>query len=187
MLVARPGAGKSTQAEALADRLAVDHLSTGAILRSEVASASPLGRQVAEAVRHGELVPDQVMVEVVVPRLRRAAAGGGYVLDGFPRDLAQRRALQRSVPGTVRPQVAVHLAVGAPRCRSRLLARAAREGRSDDRPETIERRLASFDHDTEPLLEDYRRRQMLVTVDGEQSPEAVTAQILQALEHRSPS
>ncbi|MDA8311204.1 MAG: nucleoside monophosphate kinase [Actinomycetota bacterium] len=181
VLLARPGAGKSTQAALLATRLGVPHLSTGAMLRDEVASGSALGQLIAPVLERGDLVADELVVPVIAQRLDTAAAAGGYVLDGFPRDLAQDTAFAEQLPGAVQPQAVVLLDVPAEECRRRLLARAALEGRSDDTPQTIEHRLALFDTDLVPVIERYERRGLLVRVDGEADRHVVTGRILDRL------
>ena len=181
MLFARPGAGKSTQAALLARHLGVTHLSTGAVLRDEVASGSALGQLIAPVLERGDLVADELVVPVVARRLQAAAGAGGYVLDGFPRDLAQDTALAAQFPGAAQPQVAVLLDVPAEECRRRLLARAAVEGRNDDTPQTIDHRLALFDTDLLPVIERYEQRGILVRVDGEADRQVVTERILARL------
>lgn len=181
VLFARPGAGKSTQAAMLAKRLGVPHLSTGAVLRDEVASGSALGQLIAPVLERGDLVADELVVPVVAQRLGAAAAAGGYVLDGFPRDLAQDSALGAQFPDAVQPQAAVLLDVPAEECRRRLLARATSEGRSDDTPQTIDHRLALFDTDLVPVIERYERRGLLVRVDGEADRHVVTERIIDRL------
>lgn len=181
VLLARPGAGKSTQAALLAQRIGVAHLSTGALLRGEIASASPLGRAIAPVLERGDLVADGLVVAVVAQRLQDAVAAGGYVLDGFPRDLAQDTALAEQFPDGLQPQAAVFLDLPAEECRRRLLARAAAEGRGDDTPETIDHRLGRFDEDLAPVIERYGQRGMLVRVDGEAERNVVAEQILAGL------
>jgi adenylate kinase len=181
-LLARPGAGKSTQAEHVAEHIGVAHLSSGTLLRQEAALPSAHGRTIASAIAHGDLVPDEIVVPVVITHLERAvAARGGYVLDGFPRDLAQETTFTRVVPEDVRPQVVVFLTVSAEECRRRLLARAEIEGRNDDIPGTIERRLAGFERDLVPVLRYYRHRGLLARIDGEGGPETVTKRIFERL------
>ncbi len=181
VLFARPGAGKSTQAALLATRLGVPHLSTGALLRDEVVSGSALGQLIAPVLERGDLVEDELVVPVVAQHLEAAAAAGGYVLDGFPRDLAQDTALAAKFPDAVQPQIAVLLDVPAEECRRRLLARASSEGRSDDTPQTIDHRLALFDTDLLPVIERYEQRGLLVRVDGEADRRVVTERILDRL------
>jgi len=182
VLLARPGAGKSTQAERLAERLGVVHLSSGVLLRQEIALSSTGGKAIAPSIEHGDLVPDELVVPVVITHLEQAvAAKGGYVLDGFPRDLAQEAAFTRMVPANLRPQVIISLTVSAEECRRRLLSRAQIEDRNDDIPGTIERRLAGFERDVVPVIEYYRHRRMLVPIDGEGTPEVVTKRIFDRL------
>ncbi|MGC8472769.1 MAG: nucleoside monophosphate kinase, partial [Acidimicrobiales bacterium] len=121
---------------------------------------------------------DEVVVTVLAQQLEQAAATGGYVLDGFPRDLAQAAAFEERFPSAVQPQAAVLLDVPADVCRQRLLDRSVLEGRSDDTPETIDRRLALFDTDLAPVVKRYERRGILVRVDAEAERSVVTARIL---------
>ena|GEM_PF-53453 len=181
VVLARPGAGKSTQAAAVAAALGVVHLSLGELLRHEVAAASTLGRAVAGAVDRGDLVADEVALEVLVPLLERAVLDGGYVLDDFPRDLAQAEALDRLAARRLAPDVALSLEVSATESRGRLEARAQIEHRSDDIASTVERRFVAYDDEMAPVLEYYRRARLLVSVDGEGAPSAVTARVLEVL------
>ncbi len=176
VLLARPGAGKSTQAARLAAVLRVAHLSTGELLRGQAAAEGGAG-PVSRLLGRGDLVPLEVVERVLLPRLGEASREGGYVLDGFPRDLSQASALAR-LPRGERPQLAIALEVPEAECRRRLLARAQAEGRADDSPETIERRLAAYERDMRPVLSWYGRRGQLVTVDGARAPGEVTAEIV---------
>jgi adenylate kinase len=181
VLLARPGAGKSTQAGLLAGRLGIAHLSTGALLRDEVASSSPLGQAIAPALERGDLVADELVVPAILRGLEGAVVTGGYVLDGFPRDLAQESAFSHTFPQAVQPQAVLLLDVRAEECRRRLLARAAIEGRSDDTPATIEHRLKRFEEDLTPVVARYERRGILMRIDGEGDPQVVTERILDRL------
>jgi adenylate kinase family enzyme len=176
VLLARPGAGQSTQARRLAALLGVTHLSAGELLRQEMTVPSAGARAVAAAAGRGDLAPDDLVEAMLRPRLEQAAAGGGYVLDGFPRDLAQARAL--AAPGGLEPDVAVALEVSPAECRRRLLAWAREEGRGDDTPATTDRRLAAYDRDMAPVLRYYADAGILVTVDGDGTPAEVTERIL---------
>ncbi|MGH9110706.1 MAG: adenylate kinase family protein [Acidimicrobiales bacterium] len=177
ILLGAPGAGKGTQAAALARRLGVAHISSGALLRSHVAARTELGREVAEYLDRGELVPDDLVTGVVADAV--SAAGPGYVLEGYPRTVSQAR--RADVPGGgVFVDAAVSLDLPDDVARQRLAARHA--GRSDDRdPEVIERRLRRFHADTEPVADYYRDRGLLVAVDAAQPAHAVTTDILAAL------
>ena len=179
VLLGPPGAGKTTQARRLAARLGVVYLDAGSLLRQEVPAAGRLGT--ALAPEQGEVAPDQLVAELVPSRLGEATEGGGYVLDGFPHDLAGTEALAAPGPGDLTPQVAIVLQVDRFECRRRLLARASRERPSDDTPETIERRLAAYDNDIAPVLDYYRRGGILLGIDGVGPPEAVTERILASL------
>ncbi len=175
VLLARPGGGKSTQARRLAARLGVTHLPAAELLRQEAAAPSAIGAA-TPAAGHGSMVPGDLAEAVLRPRLERAVAGGGYVLDGFPRDIAQARALA-ALAGQ-EPQAAVSLDVSAAECRRRLLARAHAEGRDDDTPAAIGRRLAAYDRDMAPVLRYYADAGILITVNGDGTPAEVTERIL---------
>ena len=180
VLVGAPGAGKGTQGPVLAERLGVVYLATGDVLRSEVACDSGLGRRVAVYLDGGELVPDDLIVDVVVDRL---APDAGYVLDGFPRTVAQADTAEQRVPGGLTHAV-VFLTLPDDVARGRLAQRD--QGRSDDAdPSTIEHRLRVFHAETEPLLDWYRARGVLHAVDATHPPEAVLAAIESALAIRA--
>jgi adenylate kinase len=183
-MVAPPGAGKGTQAVRLAAHYDITHLSSGELLRHEVATGTELGRRVSEYVARGDLVPDDIVLEMVMQPALEAAARGGYVLDGFPRNVHQaeeayRRAIQI---GGVELEAVVHLAVSRGELRRRMLARAHVEGRTDDSAETIEHRLDVFDGETRPLLDYYRGRGLVLDVDGEQPVDDVFTAIVAAID-----
>ncbi|MDQ6838355.1 MAG: adenylate kinase [Actinomycetota bacterium] len=183
LMLAGPGAGKGTQADRLAEHFGVEHLASGDLLRAEVEAGSDIGQQMEAAMSSGDLVPDEVILEVIGQRLVEAADAGGYVLDGYPRTRAQaERAfeLAREV-GNIELQAVVHLEVDVEELRRRMLARAEDEGRLDDTRTTIEHRLTVFDEQTKPLLAYYSERGLVHTVDGNQDVEDVTAAILEAL------
>lgn len=179
VLIGAPGAGKGTQGVVLATRLGVPYLSTGDLLRDNVARGTGLGRRVAEYLDRGELVPDDLMVEIVLDRLTALVGHGGYVLDGFPRTVAQAEAADQSVPGGLADAV-VFLALPDDVARQRLEHRNS--GRSDDADgDTIDHRLAVFHAETEPLVAFYRAKGILRTVDATQPPDAVLAAVEAAL------
>ncbi|MEY2422467.1 MAG: adenylate kinase [Acidimicrobiaceae bacterium] len=182
ILLGAPGSGKGTQGKALAERFGVRHVSTGDLLRAHIAESTELGREAAPYVKRGELVPDEIMLQVAGNAVGEAAREGGYVLDGFPRTLAQaERAYELAGPADVTADAVVYLAVPDDVVRERLAARA--DGRLDDAdPNVIERRLQVFHGETEPLLDFYRNRDILVTVDAAQPPDDVTASMLAAVE-----
>jgi len=155
------------------------HVATGDILRAAVAEGSELGRRVAPILERGDLVPDDLMIDLIRERLANEDA---YVLDGFPRTLPQADALETMLAEIGKPLDAVILLqVGDDVATGRLQARAAAEGRADDAPEAIRNRLRLYHELTEPLVERYREDGMLVAVDGEGSVEKVGADIEDAL------
>lgn len=183
LMLAGPGAGKGTQAERLADHYGVEHVASGDLLRAEVEAGTEVGQAVEAAINSGDLVPDDVMLEMIGQRLVAAAEQGGYVLDGYPRNLAQaKRAYEmaRDV-GNIELQGVVHLQVDRDELQRRMLARAEEEGRLDDTRATIEHRLEVFDQQTQPLVAYYTDRGLVHTIDGNQDVEDVTAAILEAL------
>jgi adenylate kinase len=189
LLVAPPGAGKGTQATRLAAHYQIAHLASGDLLRQEVAAGSEIGKAAASYIRRGDLVPDDIVLRVVADRAIEAARHGGYVLDGFPRNLQQAEAafqIAQRVEGTTL-QAVIHLKVSPKELRRRLLARAQQEGRSDDTRAVIEHRLEVYDSETQPLLEFYKGRGLLIDVDGEQPVEAVFSDIVAAVDARQAS
>lgn len=168
LMVAPPGAGKGTQATRLAAHYRIAHLSSGDLFRREIAAGSRIGEEAAGYLARGDLVPDQLVLEMLAGPVLEAAAGGGYVLDGFPRTLAQAEEayqVARRVSG-VELQAVVHLQVSRDELRRRLLARARTEGRRDDTEEVIEHRLDVYDSETAPMLEFYAGRGLVVDIDG---------------------
>jgi adenylate kinase len=183
LLIGPPGAGKGTQGERLARRLDIEHLAAGDLLRAEVEAGSPIGKEVSELMSRGELVPDETILELVVPRILDASAKGGYLLDGFPRSVEQAREARRLAElGDAAPDAVIYLDAPREELVRRILARAEVEGRSDDNPETVTTRLQIFDEATRPLIEHYRERGLLHVIDANQDEDAVTAAILSALD-----
>jgi adenylate kinase len=184
LLVAPPGAGKGTQAVRLAAHYGITHLSSGDLFRKEVAAETPIGKLASAYLERGDLVPDEVVLEMLRAPLLEAARTGGYVLDGFPRTLRQAEEayqVAQEVDG-VELQAVIHLQVGRHELRRRLLSRARREGRSDDTEATVDHRLDVYDAETEPLLGFYAGRGLVVTVKGEQPVESVFNDIVDAVD-----
>jgi adenylate kinase len=174
LLLAAPGGGKGTQGERLASLYAVQHISSGDVLRAEARAGTPVGREVAGYLRRGDLVPDQIVFDLLIPAVSAAAARGGYILDGFPRTVpqaVQAFEVARRLDFTL--DAAVHLDVPEAVLLQRLLGRA----RTDDTAEVIRHRLQVFAETTSPLIAYYRDRGILVEVNGDQPPEAITAEI----------
>ena len=177
VLLGAPGSGKGTQGPLLAGRLGVPYLSTGDLLREQVAQGSDIGRQVGPYLDRGELVPDDLALAALGDALAAADRAGGFVLDGFPRTVAQAERAE----DLIRPDAVVYLAVPDDVARQRLRRRASR-GRSDDADaEVIEQRLRLFHRQTEPLLQRYRDRGLLHAVDGSQPPADTAAALLHEL------
>ena len=184
LLVAPPGAGKGTQAEKLARHYGVAHLSSGELLREEVKAGTEIGRQASDYLRSGDLVPDELIFTTLAESIIRASRQGGYVLDGFPRNLRQAKEayeLTREVGG-IELQAVIQLDVARQELRRRLLARAGDEGRSDDSEEIITHRFEVYTVETEPLLAFYRARNLVLEINGEQDEERVFADIVSSLE-----
>ena len=177
-----PGSGKGTQAKLLASRLSIPAISTGEILRAAVAQGNPLGRQAKSVMDTGELVSDDLMIALIRERATQADARDGFILDGFPRTTAQAAALERMLAerGDALSAV-VNFTVPEAVLVERMLGRAAAEGRSDDRPETIRERLRVYREKTEPLVGFYRDRDLIVDVDGVGSVPEVASRIDEAL------
>lgn len=158
-----PGAGKGTQAKLLAQALGVPHVSTGEMLRSAVAADTDLGRRAATIMAAGELVPDDLVIALVEERLAEDDAACGYLLDGFPRNVDQARALTDAI-GDHAIELALLLEVPEDEIVDRLLKRAEAEGRADDTEETIRRRLEVYREETEPLVAHYEA--IVLRVEG---------------------
>ncbi len=186
LLLAPPGGGKGTQGSRLRERLGVEHLAMGDILRAEVEGGSPAGDRASAYLERGELVPDDVILDLLTPPLVAAAQQGGYILDGFPRTVAQAEALDELGERHGIPlQAVVYLDVDDAELERRLLARAHEQGRRDDTPEVIARRIELFHSDTSPLVDFYEQRGMLERIDGTRDVDDITAEILARLDPSS--
>jgi adenylate kinase len=174
-----PGSGKGTQAARLEDELHINHLSTGDILRSEVARGTALGTEVGRIMSAGDLVPDALIVDIVRGLLPEAEAGAGVLLDGFPRTVAQAQALDAMLAGEGhRVDFVIALDVPEPALVDRLLHRAQVEGRTDDNQESIAERMREYERLTSAVLEHYREQDVRIAeVDGTGSPDQVFGRI----------
>lgn len=181
VLIGAPGSGKGTQGQRLARSSGARHIATGDLLREQVQESTRLGREVAGYLDSGTLVPDRVLLELVLPLVREAAGGPGYILDGFPRSVAQAEAFDELGGPAVAVQSAVYLQVPRDQLVFRLLGRAAEQGRSDDTEEVIRRRLQIFDTATSPLIEYYRQAGVLSVIDASTSIEQVNDAVNRAV------
>jgi adenylate kinase len=187
LLLAPPGAGKGTQGERLAAWSGVRHIPAGDLLRAQARAGGELGREIAAHQARGDLVPDQVVLDVLTPAVVEAAAHGGYILDGFPRTLPQALAAAEIAARLgVTLDAAVYLHAPEEVLTRRLLDRASQGGRTDDRADVIRHRLEVFTQTTGPLVPYYTERGILVAVNADQPPGAVTADIRAGLSELSP-
>lgn len=183
LILGPQGSGKGTQANRIASEYGFAHIATGEILRATVAAGTELGRRLQPILDAGELVPDDLMIELIRQRLAEPDAAEGFVLDGFPRTLPQAEALDEMLAEIGRPLGAVfEFLIGDDVCVRRLRGRAELEGRSDDAPEAIAKRLALYHELTEPVVEHYRARGRLVGIHAEPSVHEVFAELQTALE-----
>jgi adenylate kinase len=209
LLLGPPGAGKGTQSRVLCKRFGIPVISTGEILRDAARKGTPFGIRAKSFTDRGELVPDDLMIEVVLHRLRELDCEGGFLLDGFPRTVLQAEALDRFLDERgLRPDAVLHLVVDREELVRRLSGRrvCSRCGenyhliskpprhpgvcdldgapliqRDDDKPETIRQRLIVSERDTAPVADYYRDQGLLTTINGNVPPERVTAAMLAAI------
>lgn len=187
VLLGAPGSGKGTQAGRLKDHLQVPHVSTGDLLRAEVAAGSKLGLEAKEVMARGDLVSDAILLGMLEDRFSRAnsSAGNcaaGFILDGYPRNLAQADALDALLTRIGQPMdAAVQLEVPTEMLVERIAGRAAAEGRADDSPESVRTRLNIYNTQTAPVVDFYRQHGKLTLVDGVGSLDDVFNRIIEAL------
>jgi adenylate kinase len=183
LLLGPQGSGKGTQAKRISAEYGIPHIATGDILRAAIADGSDLGQRVQSIVESGKLVPDDLMIDLIRDRLAQDDAQDGFILDGFPRTLAQAEALDgmlgdidRSLSIVFGFQLSDEIAT------ERMTRRAELEGRKDDTREAIAQRLQLYHQETEPLIEHYRMQGNLVGVPGDRSVDEVFADVQEALE-----
>jgi adenylate kinase len=182
LLLGPQGSGKGTQAKRIAAEYGIPHVATGDMFRAAIAARTDLGRRVEPILERGDLVPDDLTVALIRERLLQDDAGHGFVLDGFPRNLAQAEALDEMLRDEGRSlDVVFELLVSDDVARGRMASRATLEGRPDDTPEAIDRRLALYHELTLPISEHYRARGILVGIHGERTPDEVFREIQHAL------
>jgi adenylate kinase len=182
LILGPPGAGKGTQAKLISEEAGIPHVNTGDMYRAAAAAGSELGKRVKPYMDAGELVPDGLTIEVVRERLSQADTMDGFVLDGFPRTLPQAEALDAILGDTERGiTVVLDFHLSEELAEQRLLRRALEQGREDDTPEIIHRRMETM-RIPEELVEFYRARGLLVGIHAERSIEEVFAEVQQVLQ-----
>jgi adenylate kinase len=182
ILVGPPGAGKGTQAKLLEEALGLPQVSTGDLFRFNLKNETELGKLAQTYMDRGELVPDEVTVAMVEDRLSKSDCAGGAILDGFPRTLAQAKALDELLAALggkidIVPSIEVPQDVLV----ERLLNRAALEGRADDNEETIRTRMQVYEDQTKPLLDYYGQKGLVVPVNGQQTIEGVQSDLIKVI------
>lgn len=185
LIMGPPGAGKGTQARRVSEHYGIPAISTGDMFRAMKTSDTPLARQLRAIMESGGLVSDEITNAIVAERLTQPDCAAGFLLDGYPRTLQQVQALEDFLATTGESLDAViSLQADVDEVVDRLLKRAEVEGREDDTADTIRRRQLIFAQETEPLLEVYRSRGLLVEVDGLGAIEEVSARLFAALDSR---
>ena len=187
VLLGAPGSGKGTQAARLKTHLQVPHISTGDLLRAEVAAGSRLGLEAKEVMARGELVSDAILLGMLEDRFSRPDTANGFILDGYPRNLAQADALDGLLRRLGQPMdYAVQLDVPQALLVERIAGRAKAEGRADDAPEAVRTRLEVYENQTAPVIGFYRQHGQLTVVDGVGTLDEVFNLIIEAIAPSNP-
>ena len=188
VLLGPPGVGKGTQASLIAEKLGTPHLSTGEMLRAAVRSGTDIGKTADAVMERGELVPDELIVAVVIERIAQPDATHGFVLDGFPRTIAQAEAFddllhaaQLTLDHAIELKIDEKILLDRILNRAREAHQAGAIARGDDNREALEVRLGVYNQQTAPLIEYYRSKSILRTIDGLQAVDDVQADILKAV------
>ena len=182
LLIGPPGAGKGTQASRIAEHFDLARIATGDLLREEVAKGTELGKVAEEYMDQGDLVPDELVIQLTRNRMLEASEEGGYVLDGYPRTLAQAEAAYRWVMAKGIPfDLTLYFEIEEQELLARLAGRAREEHRSDDAEETVRHRLEVFANQTYPLVDYYQRRGILVRINAVGPIDAISEQIFASL------
>lgn len=183
LLLGPQGSGKGTQAARIAETYGIAHVATGDMLRAAIADGSELGERIRPIYDAGDLLPDELITELMRERLRADDARDGFVLDGFPRTMAQAAALDAMLQEEGRRlSVVFEFQISDEACLERLLRRAELEGRTDDSPEAIRKRLELYHAETEPVVEHYRAQGCLVGIHADRDIEDVFEEIQRALD-----
>lgn len=182
VLLGPPGSGKGTQATRLKDKLGLAHISTGDMLRAEISAGSELGKQAKAVMDAGNLVSDEILLGMLESRLSQADVAKGFILDGYPRNVAQANALDALLAKIGQPlDAVVQLDVATDLLVQRIAGRAAEQGRADDNPESVRNRLNVYNEQTAPVVDFYAGRGTLERVDGVGELDEVEARIHKAI------
>ena len=187
VILGPPGAGKGTQAKRISVEAGIPHIATGDMLREAMERKTEMGVRIKPTYDAGDLVPDDLMIELIRERLSVPDTSDGFILDGFPRTVAQAEALDRMLEEIDRELLAVlYFQVPDELAVERLHVRSLQEGRTDDTPEIIRHRLEVFHKRTEPVVEYYRSKGILVGIHAERPIDAVFAEVQEVLETAAP-
>lgn len=182
VLLGAPGSGKGTQAALMVERLGMPHISTGALLRNAVKRGSALGLKAKSIIDSGELVPDEIMTSMIEERLGRDDMANGFILDGFPRNLAQAKSLDEMLERLGQPaNQAIQIDVDPEQIIERLAGRAQQESRADDCEDVVRNRMRVYQEKTAPVIDYYAQRGLLTHVLGDGTVEDVLERILSVL------
>jgi len=182
VLLGPPGSGKGTQAALLVEELGLPHISTGALLRNAAKRGTELGLQAKAITDKGELVPDEIMSDMIEERLGRDDVANGFILDGYPRNVSQANSLDVMLERLGQPaDEAIHIDINPEQVIKRIAKRAKQEGRADDTEETVRNRMRVYAEQTAPVADYYAERGLLTRVLGEGSVEEISQRILSVL------
>jgi len=188
VLLGAPGSGKGTQAKRLKVDLGIAHISTGDLLRAAVKAGTPLGLKAKAVMESGQLVSDDIVLGLLEERLAQSDTKPGFILDGYPRNLAQANALDKLLARVSQPlDAVVKLNVPDAAIVKRCEIRFEQEHRADDNPETVRKRLAVYAEQTAPVADFYAQRELLTEIDGVGEIEAIGDRLLAALRARVPA
>jgi len=182
VLLGAPGSGNGTQAALMVERLGMPHISTGVLLRNAAKRGTKLGLKAKSIIDRGELVPDEIMSDMIEERLSRADVADGFILDGYPRNLAQAKSLDEMLGRLGQPaDIAIQIDVDPEQIIKRLAGRAQQEDRADDNEEIVRNRMRVYHEKTAPVIDYYANRGLLTHVLGDGSIEVILERILSVL------
>lgn len=177
ILLGPPASGKGTQAIRVAEKLHLPHISTGDLFRENISKNTPLGQQAKSYMDNGQLVPDDLVLQLLFDRTDKSDAAKGYILDGFPRTIYQAEALEKHLPKNA-SLIVLNLNVSD----ATILQRALGRKRSDDTPEVVKERLNAYHTQTAPLINYYKNKNLLVDINGEKTPDEVFKELMDAFQ-----